>query len=216
MLSVLVDVATAASRGVRRHCHRQKSTSESKRHAKQNLSVSFRCGCVVPAQTRLSYFLFFRRFDISLGTLGANKKDRAENRKDRNPLHFLTRRVDASVPLTSSQSHITTTTSLNAPSTTMNILNSALLLVLSASATTAFAPTLTHQRGFASSALDAKKKVFIDGEAGTTGLQVRGRIEARDDLEIISAPDELRKDEATRKKLINEADAVILCKCRMC
>jgi N-acetyl-gamma-glutamyl-phosphate reductase len=57
-----------------------------------------------------------------------------------------------------------------------------------------------------------KYKVFIDGEAGTTGLQVRGRIEARDDLEIISAPDDLRKDEATRKKLINEADAVILCK----
>lgn len=94
----------------------------------------------------------------------------------------------------------------------MNILNSALLLLLSATFTTAFAPTaITHQR-FAS-ALNAKKKVFIDGEAGTTGLQVRGRIEARDDLEIISAPDELRKDEATRKKLINEADAVILCKC---
>jgi N-acetyl-gamma-glutamyl-phosphate reductase len=60
-------------------------------------------------------------------------------------------------------------------------------------------------------ALYAKKKIFIDGEAGTTGLQVRSRIEARDDLEIISAPDELRKDEATRKALINEADAVILC-----
>lgn len=60
-----------------------------------------------------------------------------------------------------------------------------------------------------------KFKVFIDGEAGTTGLQVRGRIEARDDLKIISAPDELRKDEATRKQLINEADAVILCKFRM-
>lgn len=56
-----------------------------------------------------------------------------------------------------------------------------------------------------------KFKVFIDGEAGTTGIQVRGRIEARDDLEILSAPDELRKDEDTRKKLINEADAVILC-----
>ena len=56
-----------------------------------------------------------------------------------------------------------------------------------------------------------KFKVFIDGEVGTTGLQVRGRIEARDDLEIISAPFELRKDEETRKKLINEADAVILC-----
>jgi hypothetical protein len=60
--------------------------------------------------------------------------------------------------------------------------------------------------------LFAKKKVFIDGEAGTTGIQVRDRLATRDDLEIISAPTELRKDEATRKKLINEADAVILCK----
>lgn len=56
-----------------------------------------------------------------------------------------------------------------------------------------------------------KKKVFIDGEAGTTGLQVRDRLAGRDDIEIISIPDELRKDEAERKKYINEADAVILC-----
>jgi hypothetical protein len=65
---------------------------------------------------------------------------------------------------------------------------------------------------FSSSTALNKFKVFIDGEAGTTGLQVRGRIEARDDLEIISPPDALRKDAATRKKMINEADAVILCK----
>ena len=57
-----------------------------------------------------------------------------------------------------------------------------------------------------------KKKIFIDGEAGTTGLQVRDRLEKRDDIDIISAPNDLRKDEATRKRLINEADAVILCK----
>mmetsp|Transcript_640 Transcript_640/g.1039 ORF Transcript_640/g.1039 Transcript_640/m.1039 type:complete len:366 (-) Transcript_640:180-1277(-) len=62
-----------------------------------------------------------------------------------------------------------------------------------------------------STALFAKKKVFIDGEAGTTGLQVRERLADREDLEIISPPSELRKDEETRKKYINEADAVILC-----
>jgi N-acetyl-gamma-glutamyl-phosphate reductase len=55
------------------------------------------------------------------------------------------------------------------------------------------------------------KKVFIDGEAGTTGLQVRSRLADRTDLEIISPPNDLRKDEATRKQFINEADAVILC-----
>ena len=56
------------------------------------------------------------------------------------------------------------------------------------------------------------KKVFIDGEVGTTGLQVRERLSGRTDLEIISPPNELRKDPETRKKFINEADAVILCK----
>jgi len=59
--------------------------------------------------------------------------------------------------------------------------------------------------------LTAVKKVFIDGEVGTTGLQVRERLASRSDIEIISPPDELRKDTETRKKFINEADAVILC-----
>lgn len=55
------------------------------------------------------------------------------------------------------------------------------------------------------------KKVFIDGEVGTTGLQVRQRLESREDITIISPPSDLRKDEETRRKYINEADAVILC-----
>lgn len=93
------------------------------------------------------------------------------------------------------------------------MLNCAIVLLLSIGAQ-AFVPIPQSSR-FASS-LDAKKKIFIDGEAGTTGLQVRGRIEARDDLEIISPPSDLRKDEATRKKFINEADAVILCKSPWC
>jgi N-acetyl-gamma-glutamyl-phosphate reductase len=78
-------------------------------------------------------------------------------------------------------------------------------------ASSAFSPTFTARAAPSFFALEAKKKVFIDGEAGTTGIQVRSRLESREDLEIISAPDDLRKDEATRKALINEADAVILC-----
>jgi hypothetical protein len=66
-------------------------------------------------------------------------------------------------------------------------------------------------RQSSTSILLAKPKVFIDGEAGTTGLQVRDRLASRDDIELLSAPTELRKDVATRKRLINEADAVILC-----
>jgi N-acetyl-gamma-glutamyl-phosphate reductase len=91
------------------------------------------------------------------------------------------------------------------------MLNSAIVLLLSIGAE-AFLPSPQTQSSRFASSLDAKKKIFIDGEAGTTGLQVRGRIEARDDLEIISPPSDLRKDQDTRKKFINEADAVILCK----
>lgn len=53
--------------------------------------------------------------------------------------------------------------------------------------------------------------VFIDGEAGTTGLQVRDRLKARSDIELITLPEALRKDAAARAEAINRADAVILC-----
>ena len=89
----------------------------------------------------------------------------------------------------------------------------AALLFLSAPTAWGFSSTTTTVLR-TSLALSAKPKVFIDGEVGTTGLQVFDRLSSRDDLEIISAPFELRKDPDTRKKLINEADAVILCKFR--
>jgi len=52
--------------------------------------------------------------------------------------------------------------------------------------------------------------IFIDGEAGTTGLEIRERIEARGDLELILLG-ERRRDPAARREALNAADAVILC-----
>jgi N-acetyl-gamma-glutamyl-phosphate reductase len=56
-----------------------------------------------------------------------------------------------------------------------------------------------------------KKKIFIDGKAGTTGLRIEERLSGRDDVEIISLPDELRKDPDARREILNKADIVFLC-----
>ncbi|MBP3494714.1 MAG: N-acetyl-gamma-glutamyl-phosphate reductase [Clostridia bacterium] len=55
------------------------------------------------------------------------------------------------------------------------------------------------------------KKIFIDGKAGTTGLRIEERLAERDDVEIISLPEELRKDPEARKKILNSADIAFLC-----
>ena len=56
-----------------------------------------------------------------------------------------------------------------------------------------------------------KNTVFVDGQHGTTGLKIRERLLDRKDIEVIEIPENKRKDPATRKKLINEADIVFLC-----
>ena len=53
--------------------------------------------------------------------------------------------------------------------------------------------------------------IFIDGEAGTTGLQIRERLASRRDLRLLSLPDAQRKDPAARAELLNAADIAILC-----
>ncbi|MCT8000499.1 N-acetyl-gamma-glutamyl-phosphate reductase [Sphingomonas sanguinis] len=55
------------------------------------------------------------------------------------------------------------------------------------------------------------KTVFIDGGAGTTGLEIADRLSGRPDLSILTLPDERRKDAQARREAINDADFVILC-----
>jgi len=54
-------------------------------------------------------------------------------------------------------------------------------------------------------------KVFVDGQEGTTGLQINERLKQRSDIKLLKIDPEKRKDRNERKKLINEADIVFLC-----
>ncbi|MDO1581796.1 N-acetyl-gamma-glutamyl-phosphate reductase [Rhizobium oryzicola] len=54
-------------------------------------------------------------------------------------------------------------------------------------------------------------KIFIDGEHGTTGLQIRTRMADRRDVELLSIPEAERRNAAMREDLLNSADIAILC-----
>lgn len=54
-------------------------------------------------------------------------------------------------------------------------------------------------------------KVFIDGNAGTTGLRIHSRLQGRRDIELLTIPEEFRKDTDTRRRMLNSADIAFLC-----
>ena len=54
-------------------------------------------------------------------------------------------------------------------------------------------------------------KVFIDGSAGTTGLRIADRLALRQDISLISLPEEARKDPSARKEALFSADIAFLC-----
>ena len=54
-------------------------------------------------------------------------------------------------------------------------------------------------------------KIFIDGSAGTTGLRIRERLAGRPGLDILTLPEELRKDVEARRVALNSADIAFLC-----
>lgn len=56
-----------------------------------------------------------------------------------------------------------------------------------------------------------KKRIFIDGSAGTTGLRLRQRLQAREELELVTLPEALRKDPAAKGEVMNACDIAFLC-----
>ncbi|GIT38921.1 MAG: hypothetical protein Ct9H300mP8_01170 [Gammaproteobacteria bacterium] len=59
--------------------------------------------------------------------------------------------------------------------------------------------------------MSASARIFIDGQAGSTGLEVTERLTARDDIELLSIDNEHRKRPEARRDCFESADVVVLC-----
>lgn len=59
--------------------------------------------------------------------------------------------------------------------------------------------------------LESRPKVYVDGQAGTTGLQIISRLKDRDDIELLLLDDKLRHDDKARKEMMKKADLIFLC-----
>ena len=59
--------------------------------------------------------------------------------------------------------------------------------------------------------MSKQARIFIDGAAGTTGLEIRERLAGRDGLSLLALSEAERKDAGARKAALNAADLVILC-----
>lgn len=54
-------------------------------------------------------------------------------------------------------------------------------------------------------------RIFIDGEVGTTGLQIKSRLQGRADIELVSLAEAVRKDAGARAEALNSVDVAVLC-----
>ena len=59
--------------------------------------------------------------------------------------------------------------------------------------------------------MSTRPKVYIDGHVGTTGLRIREWLGPRQDIELLTIPDELRKDSAARRDYMLASDITVFC-----